>query len=89
MQRGQAEAVDQLPGALQQGRPDRSGVRAGAVQEARTGHRGERNGPEQLGIVAAAGALVRIGPAVVEDVLALAVALEPEGHDAEDAAIPV
>src|SRR5690606_33762357 len=47
------------------------------------------HGAQQLGIVAAAGALVCVGPTVIEDVFALAVALEPEGHDAEDAALRV
>src|SRR5690606_7932060 len=57
------------------------------VQEARAAHGGEGHGAQQLGIVTPARALIGVGPAVVEDVFALAVALEIEGHDADHGAV--
>src|SRR6185503_8198078 len=53
---------------------------AGAGEQARAGHRRERYRRLELGIVAAAGALEGLCPAVVEDVFALAVALHIERY---------
>ena len=50
--------------------------RVGGDEQAAAGHRRERRGDLQLGIVLAAGALIGVGPGVVEDVFALAVRLE-------------
>jgi hypothetical protein len=52
-------------------------------QQARPRHRREGYGDLQLGIVAAAGARVSVRPAVVEDVLPLAVGLDVERCDGE------
>src|SRR5690606_23690661 len=48
---------------------------------------GEGHGAQQLGIVTPAGALISVGPAVVEDVFALTVALQIKGHDADNGAV--
>jgi hypothetical protein len=50
--------------------PDLVGLRARTRQEAPPGRRRERHRDLELGIVVAAGPLVGVGPAVVEDVLA-------------------
>ena len=52
-----------------------------ADQQARTGHRRERRGDDQLRIVAPAGPLVGVRPAVVEDVFGLAVRLQIDRRD--------
>ena len=61
--------------------PLRLPVPVGAEQAASGGGR-EGNAGQQLGIVAAAGAVQRLGPSVVEDVLALGVSLEIQGDAA-------
>ena len=48
-------------------------VGAGAQQQSRSGHGAKGDGCDELGVVLAAGSLKCIRPAVVEDVLALAV----------------
>ena len=58
--------------------------RARPHQQAAPRHRREGHGDLQLGIVAAAGALVGIGPGVVEDVLALAVRFGVAGRAGDD-----
>ncbi len=57
-------------------REQRSGERFVGEQQPRAGRGGEGRGDLQLGVIAPAGALEGIGPAVVEDIFALAVALE-------------
>ena len=52
-------------------------------QQARPGHRREGHGDDQLGIIAPAGPLVGVGPAPVEDVLALGMVLKIHRRDAE------
>ena len=71
--------------ALQQGGAA-LGLEARAGQEAPAGGRGERHGGLELRVVAAAGALLGVRPVVVEDVLALAVALGVERHDGDSSA---
>ena len=63
------------------------GERAGRREQARTGCRRERHGDLELGIVAAAGALKGVGPAVVEDILAARVGLHVAGRGTEEAAV--
>ena len=53
-------------------------------QQPAPGHRRERRGDLKLGIVAPAGALVGVGPGVVEHIFALAVALEIAGRGGDD-----
>src|SRR5690606_28783341 len=55
-----------------------------ANQKTSARHGRERHRDLKLRIVAPAGALVSLGPAVVEDVLALAVTLQVAGRDARD-----
>jgi hypothetical protein len=49
---------------------------AGGSQQPLARHRRERHGDLQLGIIVSAGALEGVGPAVIEDIFALAVGLE-------------
>src|SRR5689334_15273363 len=49
----------------------RGGLRTGPREEARAGRRRERHADLELRVVAAPGALIGIGPAMVEDILAL------------------
>ena len=55
-------------------------------QQARAGRRGEGRSDLELGVVASAGALVGIGPAMVEDIFALAVALQEAGRRRQELA---
>ena len=70
-------------------RPDQRLTRAigriGGDEEPAPGHRRERDGDLELGIIVAAGALVGIGPGVVEHVFALAVALQIAGRGGDHA----
>ena len=59
-------------------------IDAGRGEEAPSGVRRERHADQQLGIVADAGALGRVGPSVVEHELAHAVALEVERAGGDD-----
>ena len=61
-------------------------VGAGPDQQALPRHRRERDGGLQLGIIAAAGALIGVGPAMIEHVLALAVRFQIAGHAADQRA---
>ena len=63
------------------------GVRAGPDQQAPAGHRREGHRRLELGIVAPAGALIGVGPAMVEDVFAHGMALQVAGHDRRRAAV--
>ena len=60
-----------------------------ADQQARAGDRRERHRALQLWIIAAAGALECVGPAMVEDIFALAVRLQIAGHRAEQSALRI
>jgi hypothetical protein len=62
----------------------RRGVDATADQQARPGCRRERHGGLQLRVIVTAGALERIGPAVVEHIFALAVRFHIAGDGAEN-----
>ena len=59
-----------------------------ATSSRRPGHRRERHGDLQLGIIVAAGPLVGVGPGMVEDVFALAVGLQVAGRAAATAPSP-
>ena len=72
MGRGQAVIDADLFGCAQQ----RQGQRRIGHQQARAGCRGERRGNLQLGVIAAASPMPGIGPGVIENIFALAVALE-------------
>ena len=56
------------------------------MQEARAGCGREGNGCLQLRVIAPAGTFEGVGPAVVEDIFALAVVLQIGGQGAEQAA---
>ena len=60
--------------------------RVGMKQEARAGHRRERDRGLELGVIAAARALVALGPAVIEHVLALGMVFEIHRHGADERA---
>src|SRR5579872_6450563 len=70
----------QLPQGSDQ-RLARAFRRIAGYEEPASGHRRERDRDLELGIIAAAGALVGVGPGVVEHVLALAVGLEVARRD--------
>ena len=59
-------------------------IGAGGDQQARPGRRGEGHRHLQLGIVPPTGALDRLRPAMVEDILAIGVGLHIGRHDADD-----
>ena len=70
-----------------QGVADAVGIDAVADQQARSGGRREGNRGLQFRIIAAARALIGIGPAAVEHVFALRVRFQVAGHDAGDGAV--
>ena len=85
-----AELVGHLPAGRRRARPDRRprrGLRRTSSRGPVTGVKGTAH--LQLRIIAPAGPLVGVGPAVVEDIFALAVALEIAGHGAEQVAVRV
>ena len=67
----------------------RLGQRAGAGEQAGAGGRGERHRDLQLGIIVAAGALVGLGPAVVEHVFAARMGFQVAGRGAQKAPLGV
>ena len=73
--------------ALRKEQPIAVGVGPGPDQEPASGHRGEGYRHLELRVVAAAGALKGIRPAVVEDVFAHRVRLEIGGEDGGRAAV--
>jgi hypothetical protein len=81
--RGDAEPAHDLLQALGHGILHRQSLVAVGNQKPRAGCRRERDGALQLRIITAAGALEGIGPAVVEDIFALAVVLEIAGQGAD------
>ena len=80
-----AAELDQAGG--QRRRATVLGVRAGPDQQPPAGRRRERHRDLELRVVVAAGALIGLGPAVVEDVFALRMRFQIAGHDAEDGAV--
>ena len=74
-------------------RPDQRVARAlgrvGRDEQPAPGHWREGHGHLKLGIIVAAGALVSVGPGVIEHVFALAVALEIAGRGGDQASAPV
>ena len=81
--RGLADAAQRDEAACER-RADLLAIDVVADQEARAGRRRERNRALQLRIIAAAGALIGIGPAAVEHVFALRMRFQIAGHDADD-----
>ena len=63
------------------------GMRARLDQEPASGRRRERHGDLELRIIVAAGALVGLGPAAVEDVFAARVAFDVAGRGGEQRAV--
>ncbi len=77
----------QLPQARRQRGSHRLGVGARPHQQAPSGRGRERHGHLELGVVVAAGALVGLGPAAVEHVLAARMRFQIAGHRAEERAV--
>src|SRR5580704_4110972 len=63
------------------------GRRGGVQQQAGARNRGERHGRQQLRIIPAAGALIGVRPAIVEDVFAVGMRLGIERYDTGDLAV--
>ena len=80
MQGGDAEPVGHLHGGLEQQRFSLARVVAGADEEPLAGDRREGDRGLQLRIIAAAGAQIGVGPAMVEDIFALAVRFQIARH---------
>src|SRR5208282_5867591 len=78
VERGDAEPPRHLDHAGDE-RLARAGRGRGVDEQARPGDRREGDRDLQLGVIAPAGALVRLGPAVIEDIFAVGVALEVHG----------
>ena len=87
MHAGSAAALANLDQAAGERALDGLGLRAVAHQEAAAGRRRERYGDLQLRIIAAAGALIGLGPAAVEHVFTARVALEIAGRRGNQGAI--
>ena len=83
MEGGDAEPVGHLHGGLEQQRFSLARVVAGADEEPLAGDRREGNRGLQLRIIAAAGAQISVGPAMIEDIFALAVRLQIARHTAD------
>src|SRR5262249_40311847 len=62
-------------------------ARSRGGEEPPSGRRRERPGDLQLRVIVAAGALIGLGPAAVEDIFAARMGLEVAGHDAEHMAV--
>ena len=88
VQRGDAGLVAEPDAGGEQRRLHRLRLGPRRRQQARPGHRRERDRGLELGVVAPAGALERVRPAVVEDIFAVGVALEVHRHGAEHGAVP-
>ena len=86
MDRRGADLLAQRPQAGDERRPRGVAVGLWRDQQPRTGDGRERHRDLELRIVAPAGALVGVGPAVVEDVLALAMGLRVAGRSGDDLA---
>ncbi len=86
VQRRDAEPVGDLDRGLQQDRFALALVHAGGHEQAPARDRREGDGGLKLGIIAAAGAHIGVGPAMIEDVLSLAVRLQIAGHAADQRA---
>ena len=86
VERGGVEPVGQRRRGLEQERLALWPARSLAHEQARTGDRGEGHGGLQLRIVAAAGALIGVGPGVIEDIFAIGVGFQIAGHAGGDAA---
>ena len=86
VQRGGAGPPAERDAGAEQSRPHGAGLRAFRRQQARPRHRREGNGNLELRVVAAAGPLERLGPAVIEDVFAVGMALEIHRRGAENGA---
>ncbi len=84
VQRGHAGILDRRDQGGDQGRPRLALLPPGADQQARPGDRREGRGDLQLRIIAAAGAVIGLGPAVVEHIFALAVGFDVERRGGED-----
>src|ERR1700689_3161013 len=69
--------------------PRRIRGRVGADQQPIPGHRRERHRHLELGIIAAAGALIGFGPAVIEHIFAVGVALQIHRRRAQEIAVAV
>ncbi len=89
MRGGDAVPAGEFLEALGKRRLRRSDRLADAVEKAGARCRREGNGGLQLRVIAPAGALEGIGPAVVEDIFALAVVLEVGGQGAEQRPVRV
>ena len=76
-----AEPLGQGQRALEQGGAHRRLVAPGRVRKRGPVAGVKGTAPSSFGIIAAARPLVGVGPGMVEDVFALAVALQIEGHD--------
>jgi len=87
MNRADAVVAGDLGHHVDHGVADARGVGAGPREKARARHRREGNRDLQLGIVAAAGALEGLSPAVIEDIFALAVAFDVKRRGAEQRAV--
>ena len=87
MDRADAVVAGDLGQHVDHGVAHAFGVGAGPHEQARARHRRERHGDLQLGIIAPAGALEGLRPAMVEDVFALAVALQIERGGAQQGAV--
>ena len=74
---------------LQQERLALGSARSVAHEQARAGDRREGHGGLQLRIIVAAGALIGVGPGMVEDILAVGVGFQIAGHAGGDAACGV
>ena len=88
VQRADPRLVAEPHAGGEERRPHRVGLRPRRRQQARPGHRREGDRDLELGVVAPAGALERIRPAVVEDIFAVGVVLEIHRHGAENGAVP-
>ena len=62
-------------------------LRAGLDQQPRAGRGRERHGDLQLGIIAAAGALIGVGPAVIEHIFAARMRFQVAGRRPQDFAV--
>jgi hypothetical protein len=75
--------------ACRQRRLDRLRLRPRPGQQTGARGRGERHADLQFGVIAAAGALIGVGPTVVEDVFALGMRFQIAGRDTQNLPVGV
>ncbi len=80
VERRRLQSIREHHAGLQQQRRGLGPILTLAHEQAPARHRGERHGALQLGVIAAAGAEIGVGPAMIEHILPIGVRFQVAGH---------